>query len=58
MRSVQDVSATAPTGLNSVKAYFADAAGTTKDPKLIVTYTAAAPTAARRAANLMMMKVG
>jgi hypothetical protein len=40
--NANDLSATAPNGLNQKRCYMADNTGTDKDPKLVVTYTAGA----------------
>lgn len=38
-RDSADLNNSAPTGANRVNCYFADQAGTTKDPKLVITYS-------------------
>lgn len=40
VRTVNDCTNTAPTGLDQMTIYMADNTGTTKDPKLVITYTA------------------
>ena len=42
-RISRDTANSAPTGANTMFGYFADQAGTTKDPKLVVTYTISSP---------------
>lgn len=42
-RSRRDIANSEPTGDNFMQAVYADTAGTTSDPKLVITYTEAAP---------------
>jgi hypothetical protein len=39
LRALRDINAQAPTGFNSIQMYFSENAGTSKDPKLVVTYS-------------------
>lgn len=54
----RDLSNLTPTGANDLASYFSDFAGTTNDPKLVVTYSLAAVGGATPVPTLLMMGVG
>ena len=55
----RDLSNSAPTGMNDIQHfYFADQAGTTNDPKLVVTHAAAAATSGKNFPTLTLLGVG
>lgn len=52
-RGTEDIANSAPTGLNQHNIFYADSAGTTSDPKLVVTHSAASSTFIPRVSFIM-----